>query len=399
MMSDVEESLDAIFERSLSGRRIVKDSSVLRSDYVPSRLPFREKQIMAIGQVLAPLLKNCKTSNLLLYGKTGTGKTVVTRYVINKLAEHASRNNLNICFAYSNTRVAGTSYRVLSELASAISLNIPFTGLALGEVLQRVATRIASDQLLVVFVLDEIDFIVKTYGDNLLYELTRCNEQLNPGFLSLIGISNDLRFKEFLDPRVISSLSEEEIVFPPYTAEEIKAILQQRAEDAFYEDAVAPSAINLCAALAGSEHGDARRAVDLLRVAAEVAEREGARQLEERHVRVAVQKIERDRMFDALNSLPLQAKVLLLSILTCRSPSSTGEVYSRYRELCRKAGIEILTQRRVSGLLSELDLLGLVVANTVSHGRYGRTKKISCSVPMQMVREVFANDPMLSMLI
>jgi cell division control protein 6 len=334
-----------------------------------------------------------------LYGKTGTGKTVVAHYVIDKLSQRARDSNLKIRLAYTNTRVSGTSYRVLSDLATAVDLDIPFSVLAIGEVLQRKFNKISQNSYLIVFILDEIDYLVKTYGDNLLYELTRSYERLSSGFLSIIGISNDLQFKEYLDPRVLSSLSEEEIVFPPYTADEIRSILQQRVDVAFDENAVSPAAINICAALAGSEHGDARRAVDLLRVSAEIAEREGAEQLSEKHVRIAVQKIERDRLYDALISLPLQAKILLLSVLNCNLNASTSEVYERYKQICKRIGIEVLTQRRTSSLLSELDLLGLVTASVISHGRYGRTKKINASISFQVVREVFMEDPILSSLL
>ncbi len=262
MDESTEETLDFVFNRVLSGKQILKDSRFLSSEYIPDKLPFREKQIISIGQSLAFLLKGSKCSNLLLYGKTGTGKTVVARYVINKLAQRAKSINLKIRLAYTNTRVSGTGYRVLSDLAAAVDLSIPFTGLAISEVLQRVTNEVSKKGYFVVFVLDEIDYLVKTYGDNLLYELTRSADRLSPGFLCIIGISNDLQFKEYLDPRVLSSLNEEEVVFPPYTAEEIRSILQQRVDLAF-SDCVSNAAVSLCAALAGSEHGDARRAVDL----------------------------------------------------------------------------------------------------------------------------------------
>ncbi|MCP8315754.1 MAG: orc1/cdc6 family replication initiation protein [archaeon] len=388
--------LDEIFTRALSGRSLYKNRNALRSDYIPSKLPFREKQIVSVGESLAPLLHGSKCSNLLIYGKTGTGKTAVTKYVLTRLEEKASKEGLKLKFAYSNTRIAGTEYRILSDIAHSIGLSIPFTGLAISEVFGRIKSTINSSALKMVLVMDEIDFLVRNYGDDLLYELTRANEQLPQGYLSIIGISNDLKFKEFLDPRVLSSLSEEEIVFPPYTAEELRAILYDRAKIAFFEDAITEASINLCAALAGSEHGDARRALDLLRVSGEVAEREGATRVEEKHVRIAVQKIEQDRMVEALRSLPLHAKLLLWSIVSSGEANSTGEVYDRYSNICRKIGVELLTQRRVSMLLSELDLLGLVATNLVSKGRYGRTKKISPSVQLQFVREVFSEDPIIS---
>jgi cell division control protein 6 len=391
--------LDVVFDRAISGNIILKNPNILNSDYIPEKLPFRDKQIIAIGQTLAPLLKGSRCSNLLLYGKTGTGKTVVSHYVINRLTEKSSHTNNKIRLAYTNTRVSGTGYRVLSDLASAVDLDIPFTGLAIGEVLKRIINIISKNEYFVVFILDEIDYLVKTYGDNILYEITRSINSLHPGFISIIGISNDLQFKEYLDPRVLSSLGEEEIVFPPYTAEEIKSILEQRAIMAFEENSFSLGAINLCAALAGSEHGDARRAVDLLRVSAEISDREGANKLDEKHVRIALQKMERDRIYDALNSLPLQAKVLLLSILYSDNNCSTGQVYEKYELICKKTGIEILTQRRISGLLSELDLLGLISTNVISTGRYGRTKKIKSLISIEIVKEVFTKDTVLSSII
>ncbi|MCS7116811.1 MAG: orc1/cdc6 family replication initiation protein [Nitrososphaerales archaeon] len=397
--SSSKDILDEIFSKAIMGRTLFKNPEALRSDYVPDKLLFRERQITSVAEVLAPILHGSRCSNLFLYGKTGTGKTAVSKYVLKRLEEKALSIGVPVKFSYCNTRILGTEYRVLSEIARSIQLEIPFTGLALGEVFERILKRIDNSKLGVVIVLDEIDFLVKNFGDNLLYEFTRANERLEHGFITIVGISNDLKFKEFLDPRVLSSLSEEEVVFPPYTAEELKAILQDRAEVAFFKDAISTTAINLCAALAASEHGDARRALDLLRVAGEVAEREGASCVEEKHVRIAVQKIEQDRVVEVLRSLPLHDKLVLLAVAVSGPANSTGEVYQRYLALCRKIDLEPLTQRRVSGLLSGLDVLGLVSAATVSRGRYGRTKKISLLIPNQLIRDVFQEDPTVNALI
>jgi len=376
--NNYDEVLNLVFNKALSDNNLIKEHMYLRSDYIPNNLPFRESQIISIGQSLSPILRNTKCSNLLLYGKTGTGKTVVAKYVTNKLIQRTHELNLKVRLAYTNTRIAGTSYRVL----------------------QRIIDRISQNKYIIIFVLDEIDYLVKTYGDNLLYELTRSSDKFSPGSLSIIGISNDLQFKEYLDTRVISSLSEEELVFPPYTTEELRAILEQRSKLAFSKQTYSSGAINLCAALAGSEHGDARRAIDLLRISAEIAEREeGDNQLEEKHVRIALQKIDRDRTYDALNSLPLQAKIVLLSVLYFDSTISTGDVYNKYCDTCKKIGIEILTHRRISGLLSELDLLGLITGSVISQGRYGRSKRIHALISFQTVKEVFVEDPVISPLL
>jgi len=137
--------------------------------------------------------------------------------------------------------------------------------------------------------------LVSKTGKDILYQLTRANERLKKGSLTLVGISNDLTFKERLDPRVISSLSEEETVFTNYTVDQLKEILRDRIKAAFLNNVVEDSALNLCAAMAGREHGDARRAIDLLRVAGEIAEREQSDKVKEEHIRIASQKMEEDK--------------------------------------------------------------------------------------------------------
>ena len=236
---------------------------------------------------------------------------------------------------------------------------------------------------------------MNVYNDDILYEFTRAGERITPGFLSLIGISNNLTFKEGLDARVLSSLGEEELVFPPYTTEELRSILSERSRVAFRPGAVPEATINLCAALAGSEHGDARRAVDLLRVAGEVAEREGKPSVDEECLRKASDKVERDRIQEALFSLPLQNKIVILGASKFSSGSNTGELYLAYTNLARKSGVEVLTQRRVSGIIAELDLLGLLEATIVSKGRRGRTKRIKTLIEDETLARMAKEDAQL----
>jgi cell division control protein 6 len=248
--------------------------------------------------------------------------------------------------------------------------------------------------------LDEIDALIKERGDGLLYELTRINETLHKSKVSIIGISNDLRLKEFLDPRVFSSLSEEEMVFRPYDASELRNILLERSKLSFHEDALSEAALNICSALAAAEHGDARRALDLLRVAGEVAERQGAKVITEEHVREAEKHIEHNRVVEALKDLTLHSKLVLLSVYhLSKSSATTGEIYDIYNELCGELGAGLLTQRRLGTLVNELDAMGLLNAKVVSMGRYGRTKKIRLEIARTLIRDVFGNDVRLGRLV
>jgi len=391
-----------VFDRFLRGVPIFKDREVLRNDYVPDKLPHREEQIRCFGEIVSPVLRGSCCSNVFIYGKTGTGKTAVVKYVLSKLVQKAGELGSSVKVCYVNCRLSGTEYRVLSSFCESIGVTVPFTGLALGEVFDRFKKGLNSRKLLLIVVLDEIDALIKDRGDVLLYELTRINEYLNDSKTSIIGISNDLRFKEFLDPRVLSSLSEEEIVFRPYNASELQDILLERATKAFSDDVLLDGTVGLCAALAAAEHGDARRALDFLRVAGELAEREGSTHITEDHIRLAEKRIEHDRVLEALSNLPPHSKLVLCGVYLlgrAKTNCATGDIYEIYCELCEQFGLVSLTQRRVSGLINELDVIGLLNARIVSMGRYGRTKKIRLGIGRGLIKEMLMKDERLRCLV
>jgi len=392
-----QDSVEEIFRRARQGRALFQNREALSPDFVPDRLPFREDQIRQVAQILAPVLHGSKPSNLLLYGKTGTGKTAVARHVVERLGAQGSSKRITT--SYVNSRISGTEYRTLAKIAESLPIaddkRIPGTGLSIGTVLERIFESIRADGAQLILVLDEIDYLVNSYGDDILYQFTRAGENVDPGSFTIVGISNDLKFKDELDPRVLSSLGEEELVFPPYTTEELRAILTARADLAFKPGSVPDATLSLCAALAGSEHGDARRAVDLLRVAGEIAEREGVHKVSEDCIRKASERVESNRIEDALRSLPIQNKLILLTASRFPKGTNTGDLYLAYEVLSRRLGIESLTQRRVSGILAELDLLGLVEAAVVSKGRRGRTKRIALRIQTDVLSKVISEDSQL----
>ncbi len=386
------DELDEIFERFINSR-IFKNREKLLPDYIPDRLPHRDEQIKRLATILAPALGGSRPSNVFIYGLTGTGKTAVSRYVLTKLTK---KDGDNIIYIYINCRQNDTNYRVLAELARNIGIKIPFTGLATSEVKKRVLEGLERRGKIVIVVLDEIDHLVKKSGDDVLYFLTRINEQLMNSKLSVIGITNDLKFMEFLDARVKSSLGEEELVFPPYNNKELEDILRKRAAEAFHEGALNDNVISLCAAIAARQNGDCRLALDLLLKAAEIAERRGEDMVTEEHVRLAQKEVEKNLAVDVIKTMPLHVKLVLAAIYVLTREKvknlTTGLIYNKYVYLSKIMGIEPVTQRRVSDIINELDMLGLINARVVSLGRYGRTKIIKLSVSSKSIEEGLKED-------
>ena len=394
---------DSIFQSYIGTKSIFRmDREILRPSYIPVRLPHRETQIEQLAQILVPALKGERPSNVLMFGKTGTGKTAVVRYIENELKK-ADLQRL-VHYLYLNCEIVDTPYGILQSVANRFVENlnqrIPFTGLSTDRVYGMLVEKLDEERRIVILVLDEIDKTVTKNGDDVLYQLLKINDDLSRARVSLIGISNDLKFTEYLDPRVRSRLSDEKMVFPPYNAEELFDILAQRSRLAFDNGTAPDGVLSLISALAAQEHGDARRALDLLRVAAELAERQGNDTITEEHVRRAKNKVELDTVIEAVKSLPTQSKLILLGIVlneeVGNTKLTTGEVYTTYRDLCRRTGVTPLTQRRITDLISELDMLGLVHARVKSFGRGGRTKEIQGSVPQFEVKRILERDEILA---
>ena len=394
--------VDRLLDNAASGKSLLRKRDVLHFTFIPEVILHRDEELAKVTQSLLPILKKSRPSNLLVYGKPGTGKTLVVKTVLSKIQTRVEKSDFPIKLVYANAKEETTLYGLLVSFGRQLGLKtqkeLPTTGLSISEVFNRLLESIKQNSYNAVFVIDEIDYLaelISKTGKDILYNLTRANERLKRGSLTLIGISNDLTFKERLDPRVLSSLSEEEIVFTNYTVEQIKQILIGRIKEAFIEGAVGQAAINLCSAMAGQEHGDARRAIDLLRVAGELAEREQADSVKEEHIRRASQKMEEDKETTALNSYPLHEKLLIIAVMKA-SGASTGEIYHTYKNLCKTTRQKEITQRRVTQILGDIELSGIITGKIVHQGMHGRTKKYNLTIQPDIVKNAFKDDIILA---
>ena len=392
-LDPVERLLDA----AESGKSLILNREILHFTYIPEVILHRDSEQEKVTQSLIPILKKSRPSNLLVYGKPGTGKTLVVRKVLSKIQNRVEKTQFPIKLVYTNSKDETTLYGLLVSFGRQLGLDeqdLPATGLAISEVFKRLLKTINQGKLNIVFVIDEIDYLaylVSKTGKDILYQLTRANGRLTEGSLTLVGISNDLTFKERLDPRVISSLGEEEIVFTSYSVEQIRKILENRIQKAFIKNAVEEPALNLCAAMAGREHGDARRALDLMRVAGEIAEREQSETVNENHIRGASQKIEENKEVAALQSYPLHEKLLIIAVMKT-SGLSTGEIYTTYKNLCKVVGQKELSTRRVTQMLSDVELSGIISGRIIHQGIHGRTKKFKLAISPLIIKETFKDE-------
>ncbi len=385
-----------IFDKFISKKTLFKNKENLRHDYRPKILPHRNEEIEKISYNLWEALNGHIPSNMTLYGVTGAGKTAVTDYVCHHLKVKGETMNRKVESIMVNCRQIDTQYRVLSHIGNSLLEDheideIPFTGWPTDRVFNELIRRMDRRGGVFVIVLDEIDHLVRKAGDDLLYNLTSMNSSLKSARACVIGISNDLKFTDFLDPRVRSRLGQLDVLFKPYDAEQLQDILRQRALQGLNEDVIGQGVIELCAALAAQEHGDARCALDLLRISAEKAEQNGETLVLQHHVREAQGQIESDQMTPVISTLPNQQKLVLAAILLNERNGlrniQTGQVYDIYRQACKFIRQSPLTQRRISGLISNLDMLGLVTARTISRGRYGRSKEINSCIPSNIQPE------------
>ena len=407
MSTTTLDPVELLLNKADQGNLIIKNPNVLRHDYVPNRILHRDKQQELVTQALLPLYKKSIPPNLLVYGKPGTGKTLVIKKVLTQIQNRVDKNSHQIKIATTNAKDQSNLYNVLVDLGRQLGLKskkttddklwLPSTGLSISEVFNRILYSIEKNKTNTVFLIDEIDHLAKLIdktGKDILYSITRANLKLKNGSLSLIGISNDVRFKEQLDPRVISTLSEEELVFPAYVTNEIKEILEDRIPLAFEENSVSGGALNLCASMACREHGDARRAIKLLDVAAKTAELNQDISITDEHIRLAAQKIEIDKESQQLNAFSLHEKLLVITIM--KSPNiSTGDVYSAYKSLCKTTHQNTLTQRRTTQMLNEIELSGLISGKMIHQGIHGNTKKFNLTVSSDLVKNTLKSNEIL----
>ncbi|MEM3412097.1 MAG: orc1/cdc6 family replication initiation protein [archaeon] len=393
--------MEDLFEREINKPTVFADKNVLSPHYIPAVLPHREEQINKIMKMLSPALEKKKPNNIFMYGKVGSGKTCVTKHIIEKLLTVKDKYNAIIDAIYVNCNIQDTKYQVLLKCVEYCYPNEKFEGYPFSHLFSRLLKYVEDKESNLIIVLDEIDKVKNI--DDLLYALTRANDELKRGSISIIGITNNIALKQQLDPRSKSTLCEEEIIFPPYNAEQLRDILKNRAEIGFKKGKIDESAISLAAAFAAQESGDARYALKLIIKAGELADEHNREKVTDREVREARLGVEKEIVYDLILNLPDHQKLVLYAIACLTLDPShyhrldgivdktivfSGEVYEEYEKICKKMGEDPRTARWCRQYLNELDMLGLITTTLSGKGIKGNTTLIRLSFPADKVKEV-----------
>lgn len=383
---------------------IFRSESPFRESYQPDELLERDEELDEYANALNPIIKGEPPKNILLYGKTGVGKTAATNVLLDELQEEADNwEDIDLSIFHVSCRKISSSYQAATQIINTIrdhtgGERIPSTGYPRHEVFNILFEELENVGGTVILVLDEIDNIGT--DDDLLYELPRANannelEDVEPG---IIGISNDFGFKDQLSAEVKGTLCDEEIVFPPYDATQLRTILEERAEEGFHDDVVSESEIVLCAALAAQDKGSARQALRLLHKSGELArDRDGVSEITEQHVRDAKKRLERDRVKEALRELTMQAHLVLCSMvelsLNDETPARTKDIYERYTQVTERVDTNELVERRMYDHLSALERHGFLEVDTKNEGGHGgRYHEYEIDVDLNMVLDTLEDS-------
>ncbi|MCX6801336.1 MAG: AAA family ATPase [Candidatus Diapherotrites archaeon] len=348
------------FEKS-DEKGILKDERYLYPEFVPERLPFREREISELVFALKPATMGRKPGNIFVSGFPGTGKTVTLKYVLHELEEFSDRAKC----VYINCFEKSTRNGILVKTVNSLGYPVPERGLGSEEVYERLVALLKSKKVIPIIVFDEAEQLLKTDDSKkLLYDFSRLGEEKGL-FLGMVFISNDAFFLSAIDERVRSSLQASHLSFEKYSPIELKEILKERAQYAFFGNALENEVIPLCAAHAAKNGGDARIAITVLLKAARLAERENAKQVQLKHVRASFMQ-EKPVKFEIAENLSEQ-EFLVLNFV------AGGEVDAGavYKALGRK-----FSERTLRKAVSDLEGKGILRARRVQKGR-GFTRLIS----------------------
>lgn len=365
-----------LFAQTQERSQIFKSQSALLPDYAPPALLHRDGQLRELADALRPALARSRPQNLLIHGPTGTGKTSCAKYVLSELSEYSSK----IRCIYINCWEHPSKLSILSHIAEKLKETLPRRGLAEDEIFKRIVDRLKYDKVAAIIVLDEIDRLMHKGESEVLYGLSRSDENYGVTF-GIIGITNvpDIFFS--LDERMRSSLRFREMAFEKYSPAHLKDILKERAREAFLPGTYSEETIALCAAHGARNGGDARVAIETLLQAGLRADSRGNGKIEIGDIREIIDKTAEASLMKNVGIMGENERLLLQLLKDARAKGKTltsGELYGEFNVLRKKSNLEPISERQIMNYLQIFEAARLISAELSNdpNSKSGKTKLI-----------------------
>jgi cell division control protein 6 len=366
---------------------LIRDRSLLDPNYIvdEDRIVGRDAQLQEVTKMLRVALGDNRPPNLFLYGPSGTGKSLITKAVCENISAICDSRGIAFGTVEVNCQdldTLGVAVYELIEKAAAeadVEIQVPKHGVATKEKWDELFRIVNQNFDSIVFVLDELDMLVGRRDkedpafSRLLYQLSRAGSMDDfTAHISIVAITNDTKMMDAVGSRAQSSFTPEEVHFDDYDAKQLNDILLHR-KDAFHDDVLKDDVIPLAATFAAQTHGDARKAIDLIRVAGELAEREGDEYVDERHVREAQDKVEKNRVLEVIRGISTQKKLCLYATAAVASETVDGTArsssgYRVYQYLTDSIDANQYHQETYVNKMKELTTYSLVDFERRSHG-------------------------------
>jgi len=380
----------------LEETNIFENEDVLREKYTPNELLERNDEKMDFIVSLASIKNRDNPNNIFVYGQTGMGKTLATRMITDELQTDMDSLDIGVEVVWVNCHGC-SSYDVAISIINQLrddTDQISSTGYSTKKVYNMLYESIEDcDAEYVIMVLDEVDNLGE--DAKLLYEIPRAedNKYVKETTPSVIGISNDFKYREKLDPKIQSSLCETEIHFKPYNSHQLRSILNQRADSAFTKGTLDEGVIPYIAAVSSQDTGSARHAINILHKSGQIAWKDDSDIINQSHAEQAVERVEKSRIMNELRSLTTQGHLILYTMALFekqgKTPVKRKEMYDVYKKMAERFDINVKSGRTIHNRLSELSLNGFLSMTQINRGgKGGRHNHYELDMPTDAVIDV-----------
>ncbi len=368
-------------------KSVFKDEAKLDINFVPSKLPHREKEHRLLMEFFNFLLHSPDrmTQRVMITGDVGTGKTALAQRFGADITLEANKAGVKLRYVHVNCRECrGKLLLVLQQALAVFQPTFPKRGYSAEEVLGVLLQSLDEENMHVVLALDEFDTLIEREGSEAVYKLTRLQEMRpgKPQRISVLGILRDLKATERLDASARSTLQRNVVTLERYSREQLADILSARVQMAFNPAVVPEDVVGMVAELAVSESGNARFAIELLWRAGKYADTDNLGELEPECVRRAVSSIIPSLRRSELASLGLHEKLFLLGVARVFKESgkayvSLADAERAYAVVCEEFEEEPHSHTQLWKHAQFLAALGILKAEVASSGGRGRSTRIS----------------------